>query len=42
MRTIDPARRTIHVVTDGAVTEDVAKRTNAIANDFGHPFMTGK
>lgn len=41
MRTIDPAGRAIYVVTDVVVIEDVAKRTDAFSNDFGHLFVAG-
>jgi cytochrome P450 len=41
VRTVDPAGRTIFVVTDLAVIEEVAKRTDAFSNDFGHLFVAG-
>ncbi|WP_340313685.1 cytochrome P450 [Rhizorhabdus argentea] len=41
MRTVDPAGRTIYVVTDIAVIEEIAKRTDAFSNDFGHLFVAG-
>ncbi|QQV77650.1 cytochrome P450 [Sphingomonas aliaeris] len=41
MRTVDPAGRTIFVVTDMVIIEQIAKRTDAFSNDFGHLFVAG-
>lgn len=40
-RTIDPAGREIFVVTDLALIEQVAKRTDDFSNAFGHLLMAG-
>ncbi|WP_340316840.1 cytochrome P450 [Rhizorhabdus argentea] len=40
-RTIDPAGREIFVVTDLALIEQVAKRTEDFSNAFGHLLMAG-